>query len=48
MDRITVKRVVFSTYVEVIPGEANFGKVTGCILHVCGGDPNLLGINFIS
>ena len=31
---------VFSTYVEVIPFCQFYRDDTGCILHVCGGDPN--------
>ena len=32
---------VFSTYVEVILNGGDLGPASGCILHVCGGDPTL-------
>ena len=35
---------VFSTYVEVIPGQVWLPIHYGCILHVCGGDPTCLFI----
>ena len=38
-------QLVFSTYVEVIPGASiTNGKILG-ILHVCGGDPDYLNAN---
>ncbi len=33
--------MVFSTYVEVIPGSTWHGWTSWRILHVCGGDPKL-------
>ena len=38
--KITISKIlVFSTYVEVIPGCMMSFSSTSCILHVCGGDP---------
>ena len=36
--------IVFSTYVEVIPTLSLIGLLKICFLHVCGGDPYLVGI----
>ena len=37
----TAIKIVFSTYVEVIPIETVIVDATTGILHVCGGDPML-------
>ena len=37
--------LVFSTYVEVIPGVLVLRVLRACILHVCGGDPRINAIN---
>ena len=37
---------VFSTYVEVIPFFLLIFLISVCVLHVCGGDPVYVGLNF--
>ena len=37
-------KMVFSTYVEVIPGFEGEESILESILHVCGGDPGVLAV----